>query len=109
VGLLAGAAHAAETLNLNVTIRDFKASHPDFESTIATDLGIVKTTLGLDGKPVYNHAGNTATVSSPESFAQWYNDVAGVNMAISKTLVATKNADNLYEYSSSSFFPIDGE
>jgi len=109
MGMLAGAAHAAETLNLNVTIRDFQASHPDFESTVATDLGIVKTTLGLDGKPVYNHAGGTATVSSPASFAQWYNDVAGVNMTISKTLVATKNAGGLYEYSNGSFFPIDGE
>jgi len=109
MGVLAGAAHAAETLNLNVTIRDFKASHPDFEGAIASDPGIVKTTLGLDGKPVYNHAGSTATVSSPESFAQWYNDVDGVNMAISKTLVATKNAGGLYEYTNGSFFPIDGE
>ncbi len=109
MGVLAGAAHAAETLNLNVTIRDFNASHPDFEGAIASDPGIVKTTLGLDGKPVYNHAGSTATVSSPESFAQWYNDVDGVNMAISKTLVANEISDGIYEYSNNAFFPIDGE
>lgn len=108
MGVLAGVAQAAETLNLNVTIRDFKESHPDFEWVIASDPGIVKTTLGMDGKPVYNHAGSTATVSSPTSFNQWFNDVPGKNKTFTETLIATKNASGLYEFSDSTFFPIDG-
>ncbi len=110
VGVLAGVAHAAETLNLNVTIRDFQASHPDFEmSPYYSGTGIVLSTLGVDGKPVYNTANTTNAVTSEATFNQWYNDVAGVNLAISKTLVATKNAGGLYEYNNASFFPIDGE
>src|SRR5512139_3427253 len=44
----------SSTIPIGVTIRDFSATHPDFEeATIGLDLGIVGPNLGSDGKPVY--------------------------------------------------------
>src|SRR2546422_895143 len=37
------------------TVRDFSTSHPDFEKFAGDDPGIVETTLGDDGEPVYAH------------------------------------------------------
>ncbi len=42
-----GAASAA-TLTLTGTVRDFSDSHPDMESTLGVDPGIVETMLGLE-------------------------------------------------------------
>jgi fibro-slime domain-containing protein len=68
-------------------VRDFKmgtttGGHPDFESPpMVDDRGIVATTLGDDGKPVYaNPSGTTKTTSGQANFDQWYRDVDGVNM-----------------------------
>jgi hypothetical protein len=64
IALLFGLASTAgaATIQLTGTIRDFNASHPDFEGVIAVDPGIVQATLGLDGKPVYaNNSGPTTS------------------------------------------------
>ena len=93
------------------TIRDFKVSHPDFEYVISLDPGIVKTTLGVDGKPVYASATVTPTTTGAVNFNQWYNDVPTVNLSAPLSIVLdnTITADpNVYTYSNSSFFPIDG-
>ena len=53
---------SADTISLTGTIRDFNASHPDMESAIASDPGIVQATLGTDKNPVYaGTAGNPTT------------------------------------------------
>jgi len=64
--------------------------HPDFEqySGNAQTLGMVKATLGADGKPVYTGICQTGAIIGPcpygaqttsaAAFAQWYNDTAGV-------------------------------
>ena len=99
----------ASTITLSGTIRDFNSSHPDMESTIAYDPGIVQTTLGADKKPVYA-GGTTGTTHGQAAFDQWYNDVAVVNMATSYDLILdnTITADpNVYSFTNSSFFPID--
>lgn len=101
-----------ETLALPGTIRDFKASHPDFEGVISVDNGITTSTLGPDRKPVYASAGTTPTTSGKENFDQWYRDVDGVNLpaeyAITLELVPDSDPP-VYRYANNSFFPIDGE
>ena len=58
--LPAGTANAA-SISVTATIRDFSSSHADFEAFIATETGIVTTSLGVDGKPVYNVAAKGLT------------------------------------------------
>ncbi len=102
------AAHA-DMINLDVTYRDFLSSHPDFEYTIVTDPGIVETTLGTDGKPVYaGGLSGTPSTTGKDNFDQWYNDDASVNMTLESTLQFNKSGDN-YVYSNPSFFPLDGQ
>lgn len=58
-------------------------------------------------------------ISSPESFAQWYKDVPGVNLSRQVELSLVRNSTTgMYEFSSASqapyserggFFPVDGE
>ena len=99
---------------LTGTVRDFKAfhesgGHPDFERVGGSETGIVQSTLGSDDKPVYNDVSH-GSVTSKESFDQWYRDVSGVNLSAPESITLTYNsAANRYEYSSSSFFPIDNE
>jgi len=69
-------------------VRDFKmgnqpGGHPDFETApVGVETGIVETTLGPDGKPVYAHPGGTTKSTTGEAnFNQWYNDVPDVNEA----------------------------
>lgn len=100
------------TINLTGTIRDFKASHPDMQTTIATEHGLVESTLGSDGKPVYAGGTGTATTHGAESFNQWYNDVDGVNLSTSYTITLDNTITpnlNVYTYTNSSFFPIDDQ
>ena len=100
---------SAASISLTGTIRDFNDTHPDFESVIASDPGIVETTLGLDGKPVYAGLAGNPTTHGQTAFDQWYRDTAGVNMSDSLmiTLDDPEN-DGIYTYSNSAFFPIDG-
>lgn len=110
-------------------VRDFKmgttpGGHPDFQSPPVTDdRGIVTTTLGADGKPVYAHPGGTTpTTTGQAHFNEWYNDTPGVNITfllglhfVSNPLVGTNgvtfaasinNGSNIID---SSFFPLDGQ
>ncbi len=103
---------AASLITLNTTVRDFQDSHADFESYIAYDPGIVETTLGADGKPVYAGQDGNPTTHGQEAFDQWYRDVDGVNLSTNYaiTLDNTITADpNVYTFSDSSFFPIDNQ
>jgi fibro-slime domain-containing protein len=107
--LLAGPAFAANTLSLSTTIRDFNADGVMFEGPIASGPGIVKSTLGLDGKPVWN--GPSTTVPTAAGFNTWYNDVSGTNINIPYTIIATETfaGSGVYQYANYSFFPIDGQ
>ncbi|MWC28832.1 S-layer homology domain-containing protein [Paenibacillus sp. MMS18-CY102] len=103
-------ASAPTAISLPVVIRDFSMlapqKHPDFE-TFNTGFvtGIVNTTLGANGKPVFS--GNTLAVSSAASFGQWYTDNS-FNQAINSTLELTMQ-NGIYTYSNASFFPIDNQ
>jgi fibro-slime domain-containing protein len=85
---------------LRGVVRDFKmgnlaGGHPDFEKpTPMDDPGIVKSTLGDDGKPQYadpNGTGKTLTTSGQSNFDQWYRDVDGVNYSYVVALKFDKN------------------
>jgi len=110
---------SAATIMLSGTIRDFCApaivstciDHPDFENGIAVDPGIVLSTLGGDGKPVYAGLAGNPTTHGATAFNQWYNDTAGVNSSTSFgiTLDNTITADPaIFTFVDTSFFPIDG-
>ncbi|MBN9692122.1 MAG: fibro-slime domain-containing protein [Verrucomicrobia bacterium] len=105
--LLAGPA----SINLAGTIRDFTpATNPDFEYNIASETGLVDTTLPASKNPTFVGVGST-TVNSAATFNQWYNDVPGVNITIpyAITLNETAPGSGIYGYSNASFFPIDGQ
>jgi fibro-slime domain-containing protein len=90
-------------------IRDFTASHPDFESYLGTDPGIVEAMLGADDKPVYAGQGNNPSTTGQANFDQWYRTVDGVNQAIPLTIQMTQGAGGVYTYDNGDFFPIDGQ
>lgn len=98
---------------LLATIRDFRATHPDMESPGLGDRsepGLVKPLLGEDDTPVYARSGGTGTVTGPETFAQWYHDVPGVNLTLPYEIPmeASTSRKGIYEFNSLNFFPIDG-
>jgi fibro-slime domain-containing protein len=104
----------ADTIELTGTIRDFHTTHPDFErplTAVGDDRGIVENELGSDGEPVYAHDGGTQTVTSPESFFQWYHDDPTVNVSQVHTLKLRKTSSEplIYAFDDESFFPLDGQ
>jgi hypothetical protein len=96
---------------LHATVRDFLAAHADFENrAFISDValpGIVKDDLGSDRKPVYASTDPTRGTTGPSEFAQWYNDVPGVNTTFSVDITLSKDASGKYVYDSQAFFPID--
>jgi fibro-slime domain-containing protein len=93
---------------LMATVRDFPASHPDFEYEIAVDPGIVSAMLGADGLPVY--AGGTAgTTTGQANFDQWYRDTPGANMPLPTAITLVDQGGGSYVYDNPAFFPIDGQ
>lgn len=100
---------------LTGTLRDFRAynggaGHPDFEVFSGTgQLGIVKNELGPDHKPAYAPAGPTANTAGPEAFAQWYNDVSGVNVSVPFTVEMTVDQNGLATFLDNDFLPLDGQ
>ena len=96
---------------LEAVIRDFQPSHPDFEAFFLAGhtQGLVYDDLGTDGKPVYAHTGPTPVTSGPAEFAQWYNDVPNVNVALRTTLQFTEPTPGVRVYDNPEFFPIDNQ
>jgi fibro-slime domain-containing protein len=115
----------ADTISLNVTIRDFCSntflvacppgfsSNPDFERAFGDDRGLFAPGLGAGGNPVVNPAKvfPSSTVTSAAALNQFFLDVAGVNLTTTQllTLVEAVPGSGLYQFSSGSFFPIDGQ
>ncbi len=112
---------------LDVTYRDFKETHPDFE--MASFRGdeprrqLIEPTLDGDRKPVFldsagcfaqlpaplgcrDGVGNQKTITSEESFNQWYRDVPGVNMTFPKELALQESppGSGQYVFDSADFF-----
>lgn len=115
--LLAGvvAAVSAQAVTITATVRDFNDSHPDFEKGISGLVtGLVGSTLGADGKPVFVGADGAGAISGAASFNQWYNDTPGVNLTGSAALDFSETApgSGVFTYTGptapGAFFPIDG-
>jgi fibro-slime domain-containing protein len=110
--LMASGIAAASVITLNATVRDFEASHPNFQNQCQPSCGVytglVGSTLGSDRKPV--HVGGT-TLTNATDFNQWYNDVSGVNQTFTTSLTATETSPGtgIDTYSNSSYFPINGQ
>ncbi len=89
-------------------VRDFHASHPDFEEDVfGDDPGIVEPFLGPDGKPVYAGGTGTLTTSGKTNFDTWYHDTPGVNQGIGLG-IGPVGIDNTLIFKDDEFFPIDG-
>lgn len=96
---------------LKATIRDFRVDHPDFEDFTGDTAykGLVLPDLGPDQNPVHAAAGGTPQTTGPAEFAQWYSDVANVNIPFAIELELLEAGPGLYSYQSNAFFPIDGQ
>ena len=115
-GSSTGPTPPTECAGLFGVVRDFKmgnqtGGHPDFETApTGLETGIVASTLGADGKPVYatTDAASPST-TGPDNFNQWYNDVSGVNMPFVLAL-HMENVSGTATFSAiqpKSFFPLD--
>ena len=103
----------AATIGLEVTLRDFSSSHPDFQQgIIRKDPGFVGSALSDDRKPVYVGGHSTLTTHGAATFDQWFRDVPGVNLTTTETLTLSNDesgAGGVYSFSDKKFFPIDGQ
>ncbi len=66
------------------------------------------------GTALNDSAGNAgvssdAAVTSSTTFAQWYREILGVNLATSHSITLTLNGSGVYEYLNAAFYPIDGQ
>ncbi|RYZ10308.1 MAG: fibro-slime domain-containing protein [Myxococcales bacterium] len=86
-------------------VRDFTPEHPDFESAIASEKGLVQRALGTDRKPVFAHAAATRTVSGPESFDEWYRNGPRAKPYVLEVFFAP--SDGTTSFQSRAFFPLD--
>ncbi|MFV8753187.1 fibro-slime domain-containing protein [Nannocystaceae bacterium ST9] len=93
------------------TIRDMQLGHPDFQ-TFSNDVatpGLVQTTLGVDGKPVFSgNVGNPPQMTNASNFSQWYNDVPNVNISFTIELPLVDDGNGTLVFDDQTFFPIDG-
>jgi len=118
LGLVHATGSAPKKLELIGTLRDFSnwdskqpQAHPDFNRLNGAETDIVKHTLGVDGKPVFNtdKVPKVTQVESKESFDQWYRTTENVNIEFPYTLVLTDNGNGIYTYDNPAFFPLDGK
>ncbi len=111
---------ADENVNLDITVRDFKADGLLFEGSINSGTGLVRDTLGSNRKPIYNLSlwqemfGSEVTQAMLDAF---FNDAAS-NMRTEKVLTMQPDGEGYWIIDSSlnpdgsysdGFFPIDDE
>ncbi|MGE0549355.1 MAG: fibro-slime domain-containing protein [Kofleriaceae bacterium] len=92
---------------LTAVLRDFRADHPDFEGALGDDRGLVHFELGGDRKPIYAPMAGTSTVSSKESFDQWYRDTQSVNLTFTQPLPLAEGPTGTFTFEDDEFFPLD--
>jgi fibro-slime domain-containing protein len=113
-----GTSSSGQCTGLFGVVRDFKmgnqdGGHPDFETApVGLDTGIVESTLGSDGKPVYAHpGGKTSSTTGQVNFDEWYRDVSDVNRTyvLGLHLVESNGISTFSAVKPNSFFPLDGQ
>jgi fibro-slime domain-containing protein len=114
-------------------VRDFKRGddpakypdgHPDFNTLMGWgQTGIVKSTLGDDGKPVYDPSSlnnkactlndqktTSSCTTGQANFDQWYRDVPGKNQTFVAAFQFVPDAAGIvFTFDSQTYFPIDGK
>lgn len=102
---------------LIVTVRDFPESHPDFGCAMYGNgayPGLVQNQLTPGKKPVYNptppgpppgYDGSNPQITGEATFAQWYEDVAGVNSSTEEIIELVELPGGLFEFDSDDFLP----
>jgi len=111
--------------NIKAVIRDFRGwassasdpggaadKHPDFEpAQKVAEQGIAAATLGSDQKPTFANTAGIQSVTSADTFSQWYRDTDGVNMPfpVDLPLTADPTDSSSLSYDNQVFFPIDGK
>ena len=117
-----GSTHSATQCSgiLYGVVRDFKmgnqpGGHPDFETApTGLETGIVETTLGPNGKPVYAHHGvgvRTPSTTGEANFNQWYNTDSSVNEAhlLALHMVVANGTATFSALLPNMFYPLDGQ
>jgi fibro-slime domain-containing protein len=102
-------------------VRDFRDSHPDFETFSGSDAspGIVETDLGPGRKPVHATSGPNIDgqgrydgefgrqTSGPDNFDQWYRNES-VNRPYYIYFSFEPQENGVLTFQSNAFFPLDG-
>lgn len=100
-----------ECATIVATVRDMQLGHPDFQ-TFSNDVatpGLVLPTLGNDGNPVFSgNVGDPPQMTTAANFAQWYEDVPGVNMSFMVELALVPDGNGTLVFDDQTFFPLDG-
>jgi len=98
---------------LHTTIRDFQpATNPDFErpGPGGDDPCLVNDLLGADGKPEYSGRPCIHTVTSADTFYQWYHDSpVSKQIPYDIALTADPGKPGFFVYDNRAFFPIDND
>ena len=101
---------------LQATVRNIHLGQPDFLQACCTggvDPGIVASTLGADGTPVYagNPTTGTLTTHGAADFQSWYHDLPGVDLSTTITLpfVPEAGQSGVNTFDNEAFFPIDNQ
>lgn len=109
-----------DALEVPVTLRDFISlptgdgvRHPDFQRDGGGfKTGMVEKTLDSHGKPVFSGTCDgscTPSITSQDTFNQWYRDTQGVNLTKIIPISLGKQADDSYYFGQASFFPLDND
>ena len=103
---LAATTSFAASTTLSGTVRDFAADGVNFEGGISGLVpGMVETTL-TGGVPTLTALGQS--VVNETNFNQWFTKPSD-NMPLALTLTESSPGSGIYSFSSSVFFPIDGQ
>jgi len=112
-GVVSKSVTVAPCGTLTSYLHDFKfagttGGHPDFESfSCGVTAGLVTSNITPGGLPSFGPNGYSC-LTSPSSFAQWYTDDP-INYPLQHTLTLSESTPGSYSYSSTLYFPIDGE
>jgi fibro-slime domain-containing protein len=122
---------------MELTLRDFQPTHPDFESYQGLNdigCGMVAPALGTEIKPTFvsgigtkkrvtsgdwanlafascddwNGWAPSVVITDQNSFDQWYRDVPDVNQTFMVSVTLTDAGNGNFVYDSAAFFPLDG-
>jgi fibro-slime domain-containing protein len=122
---------------MDLTLRDFQPTHPDFESYQGLNdigCGMVAPALGAEIKPTFvsgigtkkrvtigdwanlafascddwNGWAPAVVITDQNSFDQWYRDVPDVNQTFSVSVTLNDAGNGNFVYDSAAFFPLDG-